>query len=81
MAACGNHLLSSRKNLEQNENLWTLLLKLGQIFDEVAKLGKSTQDTYNRVGWLILQALLKNGVAEGVASDSHDTNNHGHPSL
>ena len=25
----------------------TLLLKLGQIFDEVAKLGKSTQDTYN----------------------------------
>ena len=34
--------------------LTTLLLKLGQIFDEVAKLGKSTQDTYNRGGWLIL---------------------------
>ena len=33
--------------------LWTLL-KLGKIFDEVAKLGKSTQDTYNRGGWLIL---------------------------
>ena len=32
----------------------TLLLKLGQIFDEVAKLGKSTQDTYNGGGWLIL---------------------------
>ena len=30
--------------------LTTLLLKLGQIFDEVAKLGKSTQDTYNRGG-------------------------------
>ena len=27
--------------------LTTLLLKLGQIFDEVAKLGKSTQDAYN----------------------------------
>ena len=32
----------------------TLLLKLGQIFDEVAKLGKSTQDTYNWGGQLIL---------------------------
>ena len=32
----------------------TLLLKLGQIFDEVAKLGKLTQDTYNRGRWLIL---------------------------
>ena len=32
----------------------TLFLKLGQIFDEVAKLGKSTQDTYNQGGWLIL---------------------------
>ena len=51
----------------------TLLLKLGQIFDEVAKLGKSTQDTYNRGGWLILSALLKNGVNEGVATESHDT--------
>ena len=51
----------------------TLLLKLGQIFDELAKLGKSTQDTHNRGGRLILLALLKNGVAEGVAFDSHDT--------
>ena len=32
----------------------TLLQKLGQIFDELAKLGKSTQDTYNQGGWLIL---------------------------
>ena len=57
----------------------TLLLKLGQIFDKLAKLGKSTQDTYNRRGWLILLALLKNGVAESVASDSHDTNLQGVP--
>ena len=34
--------------------LTTLLLKLGQIFDEVAKLGKSTQDAYNLGKWLIL---------------------------
>ena len=45
--------------------LTTLLLKLGQIFDEVAKLGKSTQDAYNPGKWLI----LKNWVAEGIASD------------
>ena len=34
--------------------LSTLLLKLGQIFDEVAKLGKSTQGAYNPGKWLIL---------------------------
>ena len=32
--------------------------------DNVTKPGKSTQDTYNRGVWLILLALLKNGVAE-----------------
>ena len=32
----------------------TLLLKLGQIFDEVAKLDKSTQDAYNPGKWPIL---------------------------
>ena len=49
------------------------ITKIRPIFDELAKPGKSTQDTYNRGGWLILEALLKNGVAEGVASESHDT--------
>ena len=34
--------------------LTTLLQKLGQIFDEVAKLGKSTQDAYNPGKWLIV---------------------------
>ena len=34
--------------------LTTLLLKLGQIFDKVTKLGKSTQDAYNPGKWLIL---------------------------
>ena len=38
-------------NFKFKENL---LLKLGQIFEEVAKLGKSTQDTYNQGEWLIL---------------------------
>ena len=28
---------------------------------------------YNPGGWLILYAVLKNGVAEGVTSDPHDT--------
>ena len=40
----------------------------------MAKLGKASQDAYNPAGWLFLQALLKNGVAEGVTSDSLDTN-------
>ena len=44
-----------------------------RTFDELAKLGKASQDTYNPGGWLILQALLKSGVAEGVTSDPHDT--------
>ena len=50
------------------------MVKSCPIFDEVAKLGKSTHDTYNGGGWLILKALLKNVVTEGVASDPHDTN-------
>ena len=40
---------------------------------ELAKLGKAFQEAYSLGGWLILQALLKNGVAEGVTSDPHDT--------
>jgi hypothetical protein len=48
------------------------MVKACPIFEEVAKLGKSTQDTYNWGGWLILYALLKNRVTEGVASDPHD---------
>ena len=52
----------------------TLHSKLLQILDKVAKLGKSNQDAHNPGKWLILQGLLKNWVAEGVASDSHDTN-------
>ena len=50
------------------------MVKSCPIFEEVAKLSKSIQGTHNREGWLILQALLKNGVTEGVGSDSHDTN-------
>ena len=38
----------------------------------MAKLGKSTQDAYNPEKWLILQALLKNCFAEGIASDVND---------
>jgi hypothetical protein len=43
------------------------MVKSCPIFNEVAKLGKSTQDTYNQGGWLILRALLKDRVAGGVA--------------
>ena len=54
--------------------LTTLLLKLGQTFDEVAKLGKSTQDAYNPGKWLFLKALLKNWVSKGITSDVNDFN-------
>ena len=39
----------------------------------MAKLGKATQDTYNWDKWLILKALLKNLVAEGVAFEVNDS--------
>ena len=35
----------------------------------MAKLGKATLDAYTLGGWLILKALLKNWVAEGVTSE------------
>ena len=59
-----NFFLSKNTNLEAQflllaffdeiNFLTTLLLKLGQIFDEVAKLGKSIQEAYNPEKWLIL---------------------------
>ena len=49
------------------------MVKLCPIFDEVAKLGKTTQDAYNQGEWLILSALFKNWVAKGVASEVNDT--------
>ena len=52
------------------------MVKSGPIFDQAAKLGKASRDAYNPGLWLILQALLKNGVAKGVASDPHDTKLH-----
>ena len=39
-----------------------------QIFDDVAKLRKASWNAYNQGGWLILQNLLKNWIAKGVAS-------------
>ncbi len=48
-----------------------------QILEKAAKLGKSNQDAHNPGKWLILQVLLKNWVAESVASDSHDTREQG----
>ena len=42
--------------------------------DQLAKLDKASQDTYNPGLWLILLDLLKNWVAEGVASVVNDFN-------
>ena len=48
----------------------TLLLKLGQIFEEVAKLGKSTQDAGKMANF------VSPWVAEGIAFDVNDFNVH-----
>ena len=39
----------------------------------MAKLGKASWDAYDREGWLILYELLKNWIAEGVASEVNDS--------
>ena len=52
----------------------TSILKAGLIFYQAAKLGKSSRNAYNSGLLLILQDLLKNWVAEGVASDINDFN-------
>jgi hypothetical protein len=49
------------------------MVKSGPIFDQAAMLGKASRDAYNLGLWLLLKVLLKNRVAEGVASDPHDT--------
>ena len=41
-------------------------------FRTLRQAGKASQNAHNPGEWLILKALLKNGVAEGVASDPHD---------
>ena len=48
--------------------------QISALCDELAKLGKASQDTYNPGLWLILKDLLKNWVAKGVASDINDFN-------
>ena len=45
------------------------MVKSGLIFDQAAKLGKASRDANNPGLWLILKDLLKNCVANGVASD------------
>ena len=45
------------------------MVKSGPIFDQAAKLGKASRDANNPGLWLILKDLLKNCVANGVASD------------
>ena len=50
-------------------------LKIKKIFalcDMAAKLEKASWNGYNQGGWLISQDLLKNWIAEGVASDVND---------
>ena len=46
--------------------LWKSIFAL---CDKLAKPGKASQDAYNPGKWLILYALMKNWVAEGIASD------------
>ena len=45
------------------------IVKSGPIFDQAAKLGKTSRSAYNPGLWLVLYALLKNWV---VASNVND---------
>ena len=45
---------------------------ISAVCDELAKLGRASQDAYNPELWLILYDLLKNWVAEGVTFDGND---------
>ena len=45
---------------------------ISALCDELAEVGKVSQDAYNPELWLILCDLLKNWVAEGVGSDINE---------
>ena len=45
------------------------MVKSGPIFGQAAKLGKASRNAYNPGLWLIFYDLLKNWVAEGVATE------------
>ena len=65
---------SMKKNFRKIRMIFDLENSLWKSnFRTLLRAGKASQDTYNPAGWLILKALLKNGVEEGVASDLHDT--------
>ena len=80
MGAPNPLFFNEKKNSERFGQFLTLKIHLeSPIFAlcaELAKLGKASQDAYNPERWLILKAVLKNGVAEGVAPDPHDTSTH-----
>ena len=51
---------------------WTLKNYIFANFDEARKLCKASNDAYDCEGWLILQDLLNERVAEGVTFDPYD---------
>ena len=65
-----------KKNQKYLNDFWHRHFEspISALYDELAKLGKASQDTYNPGLWLILLDLLKNWVAEGVASVVNDFN-------
>ena len=68
-------LLNEKNQKGSNDFLhrkFTMKSSISALCDELAKLGKVSQDAYNPGLWLILYDLLTNWVAEGVASDVND---------
>ena len=51
---------------------WTLKNKFFDNFQEAAKLCKASDDTCNCGGLVILQDLINERIAEGVAFNPHD---------
>jgi hypothetical protein len=48
------------------------MVKSYPIFDQAAKLGKASRDTYKPGLLIFMYVLFKNCVAEGVSSDVND---------
>ena len=55
---------------------FTLKSPISALCDELAKLGKVSQDAYNPEVWLILYDPLKNWVAEDVPSNVNNFSIH-----
>ena len=66
-------LFFDEKKIRKIRIIFDIESPIFRLFHKVAKLGKASWDAYNQGGWLISKDLLKNWIAEGVASELNDS--------